>query len=75
MFVHLDECLINACCVAGSVLFPWDHSSVLGMATNQGDTVNPRRNRHFVLCVVWGALLWMTSWVQREVFRGLALQL
>ena len=52
MFVHLDECLINACCVAGSVLFPWYHSSVLGMAANQGDTVNPRRNRHFVLCVV-----------------------
>lgn len=42
---------------------------MLGMATNQGDTANLCRNRHFVLCVVWGALLWMTSQVQREVGR------
>ena len=41
MFVHLDECLVNACCMAGSMLFPWDYSSMLGMATSLEDTVNP----------------------------------
>ena len=33
IFVHLDECLVNAYCVTGSVLFPWDHSTMLEKAT------------------------------------------